>query len=102
MTNVSDDPLINKDANFLDAVRNVFEGNETSIIFKPHLKKMKAVFYEAQRSIKKRIKEVHSNTIFEQGDRGNKMLFMRRREGGGGEGDHQMIALPAVLNDNLS
>ena len=68
---ITDDPLINKDAKFLDALQNVFEANETSVIFKPHLKKMKAPFYEAQRSVKKRIKEAHGNTIIEQEDKGS-------------------------------
>ena len=71
LTSVTDDPLINKDAKFLDALQNVFEANETSVIFKPHLKKMKAAFYEARRSVKKRIKEAHSNTIIEQEDEGS-------------------------------
>ena len=53
LTNVTDDPLINKDAKFLD------------------LKKKKAAFYEARRSVKKRIKEAHSNTIIEQEDEGS-------------------------------
>ena len=44
LANISDDPLINKDAKFLDAFQNTFEANETSVVFKPHLKKMKAVF----------------------------------------------------------
>ena len=39
LTNVTDDPLINKDLKFSDALQNVFEANETSVIFKPHLKK---------------------------------------------------------------
>ena len=68
---ITDDPLINKDAKFLDALQNVFEANETSVIFKPHLQKMKARFYEARRSVKKRIKEAHGNTIIEQEDEGN-------------------------------
>ena len=68
LTNVTDDPLINKDAKFLDALQNVFKANETSVIFKPHLKKMKAAFYEARRSVKMHIKEAHSNTIIEQED----------------------------------
>ena len=55
LTNVTDHPLINKDAKFLDALQNFFEANETSVIFKPHLKKMKAAFYKAQRSVKKHI-----------------------------------------------
>ena len=71
LTNVTDDPLINKDVKSLDVLQNVFEANETSVIFKPHLKKMKAAFYEARRSVKKRIKEAHSNTIIDQEDEGN-------------------------------
>ena len=71
LTTVTDDPLINKDAKFLDALQNVFEANETSVIFKPYLKKMKAAFYEARRSVKKRIKEAHSNNIIEQEDEGS-------------------------------
>ena len=58
LTNITDDPLINK-------------ANETSVIFKPHLKKMKAAFYKARRSVKKHIKEAHSNTIIEQEDEGS-------------------------------
>ena len=53
--NISDDPLINKDAKFLDAFQNAFEANETSVVFKPHFTKLKAAFYEARRSVKKRI-----------------------------------------------
>ena len=71
LTNVTDDPLINKDVKSLDVLQNVFEANETSVIFKPHLKKMKAAFYEARRSVKKRIKEAHSNTIIDQEDEGS-------------------------------
>ena len=71
LTNVTDDPLINKDAKFLYALQNVFEANETSVIFKPHLKEMKAAFYKARRSVKKRIKEAHNNTIIEQEDEGS-------------------------------
>ena len=71
LTNVTDDPLINKDAKFLDALQNVFEANEASVIFKSDLKKMKATFYEARRGVKKRIKEAHSNTIIEQEDEGS-------------------------------
>ena len=46
-------PLINKDAKFLDALEDVFESNEISDIFKPHIKKIKSAFYEAQKSVKK-------------------------------------------------
>lgn len=70
LVNVSDDPLINKDAKFLDAFQNVFETNETGVFLKPHLKKMKAALYEARRSVKKRIGEASSNTVLEQEDEG--------------------------------
>ena len=39
----------------------VLEENDTSIIFKPILKKLTATFYEARRSIKKRTKDNTSN-----------------------------------------
>ena len=52
LTYVCDDPLINKDVKFLDAPQSVFEANETSVIFKPPVKKMKSAFYEALKSIK--------------------------------------------------
>ena len=32
---------------------------------------MKAAFHEARRSVKKLIKEAHSNTVFDQEDEGN-------------------------------
>ena len=53
--NICNDPEVNKDVKFLDNLRKVFEGNETSIMFKPHLNKVKSAFYEARRSVKKRI-----------------------------------------------
>ena len=53
LTNIFDDPLINKNAKVLDAFQNVFEANETSLIVKPHLKKIKAAFYEARMIVKK-------------------------------------------------
>ena len=61
LENVFDDPLINKDAKFLDALQNVFEANETSVIFK-------SAFYEARESIKKRIKEAHNTTVAKEED----------------------------------
>ena len=61
LQNVSTDPEINKDASFLDAIQKVFEENDTSILFKPHLNKMKLTFYEARRSVKKRIITSNAN-----------------------------------------
>ena len=40
---------------FLDEFQKVLEKNETSVLFKPHLNKMKAIFFEARRNLKKRI-----------------------------------------------
>ena len=66
--NICSDPSINQDAKFLDALHDVFEQNETSTVFKTHIKKMKAAFYEARRSVKKRITDVSNNTVVEQED----------------------------------
>lgn len=42
--NVCADPLINKDAKFLNALEDVFESNKMSDIFKPYSKKIKSAF----------------------------------------------------------
>ena len=55
LQNVCNDPEINKDAVFLDEFRKVLEKNETSVLFKPHLNKMKATFFKARRNLEKRI-----------------------------------------------
>ena len=55
LQNFCDDPEINKDAVFPDEFQKVLEKNETSVLFKPHLNKMKATFFEARRNLKKRI-----------------------------------------------
>lgn len=44
----------------------IFESNETSDIFKHHIKKMKSTFYEARRSFKKHITTNVTNTTAEQ------------------------------------
>ena len=53
LTNITEDPLINKDAKVLGALQLVLEENDSSVIFKPHLKKLTSAFYEVRRSIKK-------------------------------------------------
>lgn len=45
--NIWADPLTEKDDKFLNALEDMFDSIETINIFKPHLKKMKPVFYEA-------------------------------------------------------
>eukprot|EP00795_Rhopilema_esculentum_P002492 gene2492-18155_t len=62
LTNITEDPLINKDAKFLDALQLVLEENYPSVIFKPHLKKLKSAFYEARRNTKKRVKKTPLQT----------------------------------------
>ena len=55
LQNVGDDSEINKDAVFLDKFQKMLKKNETSVLFKPHLNKLKATFFEARRNLKKRI-----------------------------------------------
>ena len=45
---------MSKDAKFLVNLQKVFEDDETSLKFKPHLNKMKSAFYEARCSAEKK------------------------------------------------
>ena len=55
LQNICNYPDVNKDTKFLDDLQKVFKKNETSLMFKPHLNKMKTAFYEGRRCLKKRI-----------------------------------------------
>ena len=55
LQNICSDPDVNKDAKFLDDLQKLFQDSETSLMFKPHLSKIKAGFFEGRRSLKKRI-----------------------------------------------
>ena len=55
LQNIYHDPDVNKDVKFLDDLQKVFKENETSLMFKPHLNKMKAAFNKGRRSLKKQI-----------------------------------------------
>ena len=55
LQNICSDPDVNKDAKFLDDLQKLFQDSETSLMFKPHLIKIKAGFFEGRRSLKKRI-----------------------------------------------
>ena len=57
LVNISSDPIINKDARFLEQIQALLLENDTSDVFKPHLKKMLAAFFDARKSVKKRIAE---------------------------------------------
>ena len=60
LVDICTDEDINKDARFLDTIQKVFDGNETSLLFKPNAIKMKLAFVDARKGVKKRIK--HSNS----------------------------------------
>ena len=51
------DAAIDEDAQFLDALGNLFESHETSRLFLPHLTKLRSVYDDARRSVKRRIEE---------------------------------------------
>ena len=57
LVNISSDLIINKDARFLEQIQALLLENDTSDVFKPHLKKMVAAFFDARKSAKKRIAE---------------------------------------------
>ena len=46
----------------MDILQNVFEDNETGLIFKPHLNKVKSTFYEARHSVEKKKKRILTET----------------------------------------
>ena len=41
LQNICSDPEVNRDAKFWDDLQKLFEDNDTSFMFKPHLNKMK-------------------------------------------------------------
>ena len=55
LQNICSDPDVNKDAKFLDDLQKLFQDNKTSLMFKPHLSKIKTGFFEGRGSLKKRI-----------------------------------------------
>ena len=78
LVDICSDENINRDARLLDAIQKVFNDNESSVLFKPHAKKMKAAFTEARRSVKKRIKQAKSEATMQKSDEERNMfdLFM--------------------------
>ena len=52
LQNICNDPDVNKDAKFLDDLQKLFKENETSLMFKPRLNKMKAAFNKGRCSLK--------------------------------------------------
>ena len=62
------DSLINKDARFLEQIQSLLLENDTSDVFKPHIKKMLADFFDARKSIKKSISEKTDKNIVMEDD----------------------------------
>ena len=62
LVGISNDANINQDARFLEAIENVLAENETSIMLKPFVTKIKMAFVEGRRSVKKRITTSSNNT----------------------------------------
>ena len=62
LSNRSANPEINGDAMFLDAFGNLMESHQTSTMFLPHLTKLRSVYDEARRSVKRRIEEESKQT----------------------------------------
>ena len=60
--------LNNKDARFLEQIQSLLLENDTSDVFKPHIKKMLADFFDARKSIKKSISEKTDKNIVMEDD----------------------------------
>ena len=61
LAGVSNDIDINKDARFLEAIENVLADNETSMMLKPFVTKIKMAFVDGRRSVKRRICNMQNN-----------------------------------------
>ena len=57
LVDISSDPLINKNARFLQQIRSVLLKNDTNDVFKAHIKKMFAAFFDARKSVKNDLPE---------------------------------------------
>ena len=57
LVDISSDPLINKDARFLEQIQSLLLENDTSDVFKSNIKKMLAAHFDARKSVKKRISD---------------------------------------------
>ena len=60
--------LNNKDARFLEQIQSLLLENDTSDVFKPHIKTMLAAFFDARKSVKKGISEKISKHIVMKDD----------------------------------
>ena len=68
LVGISSDPLINKDARFLEQIQSLLFENDTSHVFK-HVKKMLAAFFDAKKIVKERISEKTGKNILMEDDK---------------------------------
>ena len=68
LVDICSDPLINKDAKFLEQIQSLWSENDTGNVFKPHIKKMLAAFFDVRKSVKKCISEKTGKNIVMEDD----------------------------------
>ena len=78
LVNICSDENINREARLLHVIQKAFDDNKSSVLFKPHAKKVKVDFIEARRSLQKRIKQAKSDSTMQESDEERNMfdLFM--------------------------
>ena len=77
LADISSDLLIKKDGRFLQQFQSLLLENDTSNVFKPHINKMLAAFFNARKSVKKRITEKTGKNIVMEDDEN---VFERLKE----------------------
>ena len=77
LVDISSDLLIKKDGRFLQQIQSLLLQNDTNNVFKPHINEMLAAFFNARKSVKKRITEkTGKNIVMEDGEN----VFERLKE----------------------
>ena len=76
LVNISSDPIINKDARFLEQIQALLLENDTSDVFKPHLEKMLAAFFDARKSVKRCIAEKTGQDIVMENMEDQEKIFV--------------------------
>ena len=77
LVDISSDPLINKDARFLEQIQSLLLENDTSDVFKSNIKKMLAAHFDARKSVKKRISDKTAKNIVMED---NENIFERLKD----------------------
>ena len=77
LVDISSDLLIKKDGRFLQQIQSLLLQNDTNNVFKPHINEMLAAFFNARKSVKKRITEKTGKNIVMEDDEN---VFERLKE----------------------